>query len=159
VSWWPLAEQDRSRWDRALVDEGVALLMAALPKGRIGPYQLQAAIAGVHDEAASVDDTDWVEILGLYDLLQRIDPGPVVALNRAVALGMVEGPEAGLAAVDRLVADGRLAGHHRLHVVRAHLLERAGDLDGARAELDEAMRRTTSTPERRHLERRARELG
>jgi RNA polymerase sigma factor (sigma-70 family) len=155
----PLAEQDRARWDRALVDEGVALLLATLPKGRIGPYQLQAAIAGVHDEAASVDDTDWVEILGLYDLLRRIDPSPVVALNRAVALGMVEGPAAGLAAVDRLVADGRLAGHHRLHVVRAHLLERAGDVESARAELDEAVRRTTSVPERRHLERRARELG
>jgi RNA polymerase sigma factor (sigma-70 family) len=155
----PLAEQERSRWDRGLIDEGVALLMATLPKGRIGPYQLQAAIAGAHDEAASVDDTDWIEILGLYDLLGRVDPSPVVALNRAVAVGMVEEPEAGLAAVDELVADGRLADHHRLHVVRAHLLERAGDLDGARAELAEAIRRTTSVPERRHLERRARELG
>ncbi len=154
----PLAEQDRSRWDRDLIGEGVALLLTTLPKGRVGPYQLQAAIAGVHDEAASVDDTDWVEILGLYDLLRRIDPSPVVSLNRAVALGEVQGPVAGLAEVDRLVADGHLAGHHRLHVVRAHLLERAGDVEGARAELDQAMRRTTSVPERRHLERRAREL-
>ena len=155
----PLAEQDRALWDRSLIEEGVALVLEALPRGRVGPYQLQAAIAAVHDEAPTVEETDWVEIRGLYVLLERIDPNPVVSLNRAVAVGMVEGPHAGLAVVDRLAAEGRLGDHHRLHVVRAHLLERAGDLPGAVAELWEAARRTTSLPERRHLERRARELS
>ena len=155
----PLAEQDRSSWDGALIAEGVGLLMGVLPLGRVGPFQLQAAIAAVHDEAASVDDTDWVEIAGLYALLERVDPSPVVTLNRAVAVGMVEGPAAGLAMVDAVEADGRLKDHHRVHLVRGHLLERAGDTDGARAELREAARRTTSLPERRHLERRIAELG
>ncbi len=150
----PLAEQDRSRWDRGLIDEGVALLMPALRQGRVGPYQLQAAIAAVHDEAHTVEDTDWVQIAGLYRLLQQVDPGPVVTLNHAVAVGMVEGPGAGLAMVDDLLARGELRGHHRVHVVRAHLLERAGDVDGARRELREAARRTTSIAERRHFERR-----
>jgi RNA polymerase sigma factor (sigma-70 family) len=154
----PLAEQDRALWDRELIAEGVALVMAVLPEGRIGPFQLQAAIAAVHDEAPTVEETDWMEIAGLYRLLGRIDPSPVVTLNHAVAVGMVEGPAAGLAMVDGLTADGKLHGHHRVHVVRAHLLERAGDLDGARAELREAIRRTTSTPEQRHLQRRLSEL-
>jgi predicted RNA polymerase sigma factor len=155
----PLAEQDRSRWDRALIDEGVALLMGVLPLGRVGSFQLQAAIAAVHDEAVSVDDTDWLEIVGLYRLLERVDPSPVVTLNHAVAVGMVEGPTAGLAMVDALEAEGRLEGHHRVHLVRGHLLELTGDRDGARAKLRLAARRTTSLPERRYLERRAAELG
>ncbi len=155
----PLAEQDRSLWDRALVSEGVDLLMGVLPLGRVGSFQLQAAIAAVHDEAASVDDTDWLEIVGLYSLLERIDPSPVVTLNRAVAVGMVEGPAAGLALVDAVEAEGRLKDHHRVHLVRGHLLELAGDREGARAEMREAARRTTSLPERRHLERRIAELG
>ena len=155
----PLAEQDRSLWDRALISEGVSLVMDVLPKGRIGPFQLQAAIAAVHDEAPDVEATDWLEIVGLYRLLERIDPSPVVTLNHSVAVGMVEGPAAGLAMVDALLADGRLEGHHRVHVVRAHLLERAGDVDGACAELREAIRRTTSTPEQRHLQRRLAELA
>ena len=155
----PLAEQDRSRWDRTLIADGVDLLMGVLPLGRVGRYQLQAAIAAVHDEAASVDDTDWAEILGLYRLLERVDPSPVVTLNLAVAVGMVQGPAAGLAMVDALEAEGRLKHHHRVHLVRGHLLELAGDLDGARAELREAARRTTSLPERTYLERRAAELG
>jgi RNA polymerase sigma factor (sigma-70 family) len=154
----PLAEQDRSRWDRGLIGEGEELLLAALARGRVGPFQLQAAIAGVHDGAATVEDTDWVEIAGLYRLLERIDPSPVVTLNHAVAVGMVAGPDAGLAVLDRVAGDRRLRDHHRVHVVRAHLLERAGDLDGARAALREAARRTTSVPERRHLEHRLREL-
>jgi RNA polymerase sigma factor (sigma-70 family) len=155
----PLAEQDRSLWDRRAIEEAVALLLTVLPLGRVGSFQLQAAIAAVHDEAATVADTDWVEIAGLYALLERVDPSPIVTLNRAVAVGMVEGPAAGLALVDALEADGRLGDHHRVHLVRGHLLELAGDLDGARSELREAARRTTSLPERRHLERRLAELG
>ncbi len=155
----PLAEQDRSRWDRALIEEGVALLLEVLAQGRVGPLQLQASIAAVHDEAATVAETDWVEIAGLYRLLERVDPSPMVTLNRAVAVGEVEGPEAGLAIVAALEADGRLGDHHRLHLVRGHLLEQAGDRAVARAELLEAARRTTSMPERRHLERRATELA
>ena len=133
--------------------------MEVLPLGRVGSFQLQAAIAAVHDEATSVDDTDWLEIVGLYRLLERIDPSPVVTLNHAVAVAMVEGPAAGLAMVDAVEAEGRLKDHHRVHLVRGHLLELAGDRDGARAELQDAARRTTSLPERRHLERRVRELG
>ena len=151
----PLAEQDRSLWDRSLVEEGVALLMAVLPLGRVGPFQLQAAIAAVHDEAPTVEETDWVEILGLYQLLERVDPSPVVTLNRAVAVAMVQGPTAGLEVVDQLAGAGRLDGHHRVHVVRGHLLALQGDDGGAAAELREAARRTTSMPERRHLEQRA----
>ena len=151
----PLAEQDRSLWDRDLVDDGVALLLEVLAQGRVGPFQLQASIAAVHDEAATVEDTDWVEIVGLYRLLERVDPSPIVTLNLAVAIGVVQGPEAGLAIVDALEEDGRLGDHHRLHLVRGHLLEQAGDLAGARAELQVAARHTTSIPERRYLERRA----
>ena len=150
----PLAEQDRAVWDRGLIEEGVGILMAALGRGRIGPYQLQASIAAAHDEATGVDDTDWVEIAGLYRLLERIDPSPVVTLNHAVAVAMVQGPEAGLAMVDAVARDSRLRDHHRVHLVRGHLLDLAGDVDGARQELGEAARRTTSVPERRHLERR-----
>jgi RNA polymerase sigma factor (sigma-70 family) len=154
----PLAEQDRGRWDRGAIDEGVALLTATLPRGRIGPYQLQAAIAAVHAEAATAEQTDWPQILALYLLLERVEPNPVVTLNRAVALAMVDGPRAGLELLATLDADERLAGHHRLVAVRAHLLELAGDDAAARSAYREAARRTTSLPEQRHLERRAARL-
>lgn len=151
----PLADQDRSRWDRAAIAEGDALLTATLPRGRVGPYQLQAAIAAVHAEAARAQDTDWPQILALYLLLERVEPNPVVTLNRAVALAMVDGPRAGLELLATLDADERLAGHHRLAAVRAHLLELAGERDAARGAYREAARRTTSLPEQRYLERRA----
>jgi RNA polymerase sigma factor (sigma-70 family) len=155
----PLAEQDRSRWDRAEIEEGIALLTAALPGGRIGPYQLQAAIAAVHAEAARAQDTDWPQILALYGLLERVAPNPVVTLNRAVALAMVRGPQAGLELLATLDGDERVAEQHRLAAVRAHLLELAGEPAGARAAYREAARRTTSLPERRYLEARAAALA
>ncbi|GIJ49510.1 RNA polymerase sigma24 factor [Virgisporangium aliadipatigenens] len=151
----PLAEQDRSRWDASLVAEGIALVTAALPKGRVGPYQLQAAIAAVHDEAAHVDDTDWPQILALYDLLERVAPGPLVTLNRAVAVAMVRGPEAGLALLDTLAAEARMARHHRLLAARAFLRDLAGDPAGAAADYRLAAKHATSLPERRHLTARA----
>jgi RNA polymerase sigma factor (sigma-70 family) len=147
----PLDAQDRSRWDRGLIAEGVSLLEAALPRGAVGPYQLQAAIAAVHDEAPDVAGTDWAQILALYDLLARVAPGPMVTLNRAVAVAMVHGPSAGLAEVDTLAADPRLAAHHRLIATRAHLRELAGDGAGAAADYRDAARRTLSLPERRYL--------
>jgi RNA polymerase sigma factor (sigma-70 family) len=151
----PLAEQDRRAWDAAAIREGVALITATLSRGRVGRYQLQAAIAAVHDEAPSAEETDWPQILVLYELLERVGPNPMVTLNHAVALAMVRGPRAGLEMLDTLAADGRLAGHHRLDAVRAHLLEMAGDHAQARAAYRAAARRTTSLPERRYLERRA----
>jgi RNA polymerase sigma factor (sigma-70 family) len=154
-----LADQDRGLWDRALVEEGVALVGAALAQARVGPYQLQAAIAAVHDEAASVDDTDWAEIAGLYRLLERVAPGPVLTLNRAVAVGHAAGPDAGLDVLSEVADDPRLAGSHRVHAVRAHLLEMAGDHAGARDEYVEAARRATSVPERAHLRRQASRLA
>jgi predicted RNA polymerase sigma factor len=122
----PLAEQDRSRWDRQLIVEGVELITGSLAHTRPGPYQLQAAIAAVHDEADRVEDTDWPQILALFGLLETMSPGPMVTLNRAVAVAMVHGPAAGLALVDELAADKRMARQHRLHAVRGHLLELAG---------------------------------
>ncbi len=151
----PLEEQDRSRWDRAAIEEGVALVTDALARAPIGPYQLQAAIAAVHDEAATAADTDWRQILGLYDLLGRLAPNPMVTLNRAVAVAMVRGPEAALDVLATLDADERMAGHYRLAAVRAHMWEMAGDRDAARSGYQEAARRTTSIPERRYLESRA----
>ncbi|MBW8760979.1 MAG: RNA polymerase sigma factor [Microbacterium sp.] len=115
----PLDEQDRARWNRAQIDEGIALLSDALPRGGVGPYRLQAAIAAVHDEAASVADTDWTQIVALYGLLERISDNPMVSLNRAVATAMVHGPTTGLRMLDALDADARIAGHHRLDAVRA----------------------------------------
>ena len=147
----PLAEQDRSRWDQAQIAEGIALITAALPGGDVGPYQLQAAIAAVHDEAATMADTDWPQILALYDLLELAAPNPFTALNRAVAVAMVRGPEAGLAVLADLAADQRMARHHRLLATRAHLRELAGDPGAAAADYLEAARRTTSLPERRYL--------
>ena len=159
----PLDDQDRSRWDRAKIDEGVGLVTRVLDRAPIGPYQLQAAIAAVHDEAPSTEATDWVEILGLYDLLGRLAPGPMVTLGRIVALAMVEGPESGLAALDHAEssADGTgsaLADHHRTWAVRAHLLERSGSTDAASLAFAEAARRTRNGPEQRYLAGKAESL-
>ncbi len=155
----PLGEQDRGTWDSARIAEGVALVSAVLPAGQVGPYQVQAAIAAVHDEAKSVGTTDWPQILGLYDLLGQLAPGPIVSLNRAVAVAMVAGPEAGLDLLRELESDRRMAGHHRLHAARAHLLEMSGDVPGAVTSYREAARRTTSLPERRYLTGRAARLA
>ncbi len=154
----PLAEQDRNRWDRHAIEEGVALITRTLATAPVGLYQVQAAIAAVHAEAARAEDTDWPQILGLYQLLERIAPNPMVTLNHAVALAMVYGPRAGLALLERLDADDRMANHHRLHAVRAHLLEMAGDRAAARSTYRAAARRTTSLPEQRYLEARAARL-
>jgi len=147
----PLSDQDRSRWDRAAIDEGIALASAALPRGLVGQYQLQAAIAAVHDEAPRVEDTDWPQILALYGVLLRISDNPVIALNHAIAHAMVHGAPAGLALVDALAASGRLTGHHRLHAVRAHLLEMTGDRAAAASEYRTAAERTANLPEQRYL--------
>ncbi|MEW2354338.1 DUF6596 domain-containing protein [Spirillospora sp. NPDC029432] len=154
----PLAEQDRGRWDRAAIAEGVALVSAALPDGPVGAYQLQAAIAAVHAEAGRAEDTDWPQILGLYELLAKVAPNPMVSLNHAVAAAMVRGPGAGLELLEGLAADDRLARHHRLDAVRAHLQEMAGDHAAARESYRTAARRTASLPERRYLEGRAERL-
>jgi len=155
----PLDEQDRNLWDRSAVSEGVALVSATLPKGSVGPYQLQAAIAALHDEAPNADQTDWPQILALYGLLEHMSDNPMVTLNRAIALAMVQGPRAGLEQLCLLEADGRLAGHHRLHAVRAHLLEMAGDRADAVAEYRIAAGKTASLPEQRHLLARAARLS
>jgi len=147
----PLTKQDRTRWDQGQIAEGVALISAALSRGSIGAYQLQAAIAAVHDEAPRAEDTDWPQILALYDLLRRMADNPMVMLNHAVAVAMVHGPAAGLELLKALDADGRLAGHHRLDAVRAHLLELAGDHQAAIAHYQIAAGRTTSIPERNYL--------
>jgi RNA polymerase sigma factor (sigma-70 family) len=152
----PLDEQNRALWDQESIAEGTSLVEEALSEGPAGAYQLQAAIAALHDEAARADDTDWPQILGLYDLLVRLAPEPMAELGRAVALAMVHGPEAGLAEVAKL--EDRLAGHHRLDAVRAHLLEKAGDTEGARAAYQLAARRTLSVPETRYLQMRAARL-
>jgi RNA polymerase sigma factor (sigma-70 family) len=154
----PLEEQDRTRWDQATIKEGVVLVTDALARARIGPYQLQAAIAAVHDEAPTAADTDWDQILALYDLLERLAPNPMVTLNRAVAVAMVRGPDAGLELLATLDADDRMSRHYRLAAVRAHLLEMAGDRAAARTGYQTAARRTTSLPERRYLESRAARL-
>jgi RNA polymerase sigma factor (sigma-70 family) len=146
----PLTEQDRSLWDPAAIAEGTALISTALATSSLGPYQLQAAIAAVHAESPSVQDTDWSQVLALYTLLERLAPSPVTTLNRAVALGMVNGPGAGLAVVSELET-GVLAGSHRLLAVRAHLLERAGQTCAAAAAYQEAARRAGSLPEQRFL--------
>lgn len=155
----PLDEQDRSLWDAHAIAEGVALVSEALSRGSIGAYQLQAAIAAVHDEAARVEDTDWPQILALYGLLARVSDNPMVMLNHAIASAMVHGPAAGLALLSALDDDPRLAGHHRLDAVRAHLLEREGDREAAIAHYRKAADRTTSTPERNYLMTRAARLN
>ena len=154
-----LSEQDRTLWDGNAIAEGVALVTGALSSGPVGPYQLQAAIAAVHDEAPTAEATDWPQILALYTVLERVAPNPTVTLNRAVAVAKVQGPAAGLALLDALVADERISASHHLVSVRAHLLEMAGDHDAARARYQEAARRTISEPERRHLLSRAARLG
>jgi RNA polymerase sigma factor (sigma-70 family) len=154
----PLAEQDRRAWDATAIAEGIALITETLASAPIGPYQLQAAIAAVHDEAARSEDTDWRQILVLYDLLHTISPGPMVTLNRIVAVAMVDGPRAGLDQLAATEADPALAGHYRIDAVRAHLLEMAGDQDAARASYRLAARRTLSIPEQRYLESRAAQL-
>ncbi len=155
----PLAEQDRGRWDTRAIEEGTALITATLPRGPLGPYQVQAAIAAVHDEAATAEDTDWPQILALYGVLEQLGANPVVSLNRAVAVAMVRGPEAGLRILESLDKEGRPTGNHRLSVVRAHLLEMAGDRQGAVENYREAARRTTSLPERDYLMIRAARLA
>ncbi|MFE5918276.1 RNA polymerase sigma factor [Streptomyces sp. NPDC056468] len=152
----PLDEQDRDRWDKAAIDEGVALVTRALSRGPAGPYQLRAAIAAVHDEAPSAPETDWQEILGLYDVLVRLVPGPVERLNRAVAVAMAQGPRAGLAELAAL--EDELGAGHRLDAVRGHLLERAGAHDEARAAYEAAAAKTLSLPEQRYLHARAARL-
>jgi RNA polymerase sigma factor (sigma-70 family) len=147
----PLDQQDRTRWDRAQIAEGIALVTEALSSGSVGLYQVQAAIAAVHDEAARAEDTDWPQILALYTVLKGLSDNPMIALNHAVAVAMVDGPAAGLALLRGLDADGRLKSHHRLDAVRAHLLEMAGDRDGAIVNYRSAADRTTSIPERNYL--------
>ena len=147
----PLDKQDRTLWHRSAIDEGVALISATLSKGSVGVYQLQAAIAAVHDEAARAEDTDWPQILALYSVLKRMSENPMVSLNHAIAVAMVQGPAAGLTLLDPLEKEGALAGHYRVDAVRAHLLEMDGDLDAAIACYQRAAGKTTSIPERNYL--------
>jgi predicted RNA polymerase sigma factor len=154
----PLAEQDRSRWDRMAISEGVALVSAALETAVPGPYQLQAAIAALHDEAARAEDTDWPQILVLYRVLEQMSDNPMVTLNHAVAAAMVEGPAAGLALLEFLDSDDRMTVHHRLDAVRAHLLEMGGDHLAAVDHYRAAARLTRSLPEQRYLDARAARL-
>jgi RNA polymerase sigma factor (sigma-70 family) len=147
----PMAEQDRGQWDRDAIDEGTALITAALPRGPVGPYQLQAAIAAVHDEAQSPEATDWRQITALYGVLLRVDDNPVVALNHAVAVSMVDGPRAGLELVQRLAADARINGDRRFHAVRGHLLEMAGDPAAALEAYRLAARAATNLQQQRYL--------
>ena len=154
----PMSEQDRSLWETDSIAEGVALVTDALPRGPTGPYQLQAAIAAIHDEAPNAEATDWPQIVALYDLLMQISDNPVVALNHAVAVAMVQGAPAGLDLVEALRTDERIGDDHRIHAVHAHLLEMAGDLVAARAAYQAAARRTTSLPHQRYLNARAARL-
>jgi RNA polymerase sigma factor (sigma-70 family) len=154
----PLDQQDRSLWDRAEITEGTDLLTLALSKGAVGLYQLQAAIAAVHDEAARPDETDWPQILALYELLQHVAPSPMVTLNHAIAVAMVHGPERGLERLRALDSDERLAGHYRLDAVRGHLFERLGDIERAIQHYRTAATKTTSVPEQNYLMTRAAHL-
>jgi len=154
-----LEQQDRALWDGALIEEGVALVSAALRMGSVGAYQLQAAIAAVHDEAARAEDTDWPQILSLYGVLKRMSDNPMVALNHAIAAAMVQGPDAGLDLLKTLDADERIQGHYRLDAVRAHLHERAGRRDQAISHYRAAADKTTSIPERNYLNTQAARLA
>ena len=154
----PLSEQDRARWDSELIAEGTALITAAMARSPLGPYQLQAAIAATHADAGTAEDTDWHQVHALYKILERLAPNPMVTLNRAIALAEICGPQAGLGLLSTLDGDARMAGHHRLHAVRAHLLESAGDLSAARENYKLAARGTASLAERRYLEGRAARL-
>lgn len=149
-----LEEQDRRLWDQALIGEGIALVEQALSSGRVGAYALQAAISAVHAEAGAAEATDWAQIVALYDLLLRLEPSPVVALNRAVAVAMAAGPAAGLTQVDRLLADGELAGYHLAHAARADLCRRLGLTEEARSAYQRAIALSRQEPERRFLQRR-----
>jgi predicted RNA polymerase sigma factor len=151
----PLAEQDRTRWDASAIAEGTALIAEAMSRSTPGPYQLQAAIAAVHAEAACPEDTDWPQIAILYKILERLALNPMVTLNRAVAVAMTEGPRAGLSLLEDLEGDDRMAEHHRFRAVRAHLLEMSGDLSAAHEDYLLAARRTASLPEQRYLRSKA----
>ncbi|MEU7882678.1 RNA polymerase sigma factor [Microbispora bryophytorum] len=151
----PLDEQDRTKWDRGLIDEGVELVKASLAGPVLGPYQLQAAIAATHADAATAEETDWPQVHALYLILERLAPNPMVTLNRAIALAEIDGPRAGLALLSTLDGDERMAGHHRLLSVRAHLLEKAGDTAGAYEHYRRAAKSTASIAEQRYLESRA----
>lgn len=153
-----LADQDRSLWNREQIQEGTTLVRQALTSGRVGPYTLQAAIAAVHAEAPDAAATDWNEIAGLYDVLAQADRSPVIALNRAVAIAMRDGPAAGLAEIDAILAGGQLADYHLAHAARADLCRRLGRLEEARAAYERALALTGQAPEQRFLERRLREL-
>lgn len=155
----PLDKQDRSLWNRAAIDEGVRFLDAAIAKGAIGKYQLQAVVAALHDEARRAEDTDWRQILALYELMMKLEDNPVVALNHAVATAMVYGPSDGLELLRPLDADPRTATHHRLDAVRAHLLEMAGDYPAAISQYRLAASRTMSLPEQRYLQMQAARLS
>jgi RNA polymerase sigma factor (sigma-70 family) len=155
----PLDEQDRALWDRALIAEGSALVPDALTNGSIGHYQLQAAIAALHDEAAGAEDTDWSQILALYGLLEQMSDNPMVTLNRAIAAAMVGGPAVGLKLLEGLDDDPRMAGHYRLDAIRGHLHERAGDVERAVVHYRAAAERTASIPERNYLLARAARLS
>lgn len=155
----PLDEQDRSRWDQAAIAEGVALVRTALAKGAVGEYQLQAAIAALHDEAPRADATGWPQIMALYALLLMMSDNPLLKLNHAVAVAMVDGPDAGLARLEPLDRDERLRKSHRLDATRAHLLERAGQTEGALAHYRAAAAKTASLPEKNYLIMRAARLG
>jgi RNA polymerase sigma-70 factor (ECF subfamily) len=154
-----LEEQDRSRWNRALIAEGTALVRRALSVPRFGPYAIQAAIAAVHADAATAGDTDWNEIVGLYDVLLTLSPSPVVELNRAVALAMRDGPQAGLQLVDAILARGDLAEYRLAHAARADLSRRLGRTEDARAAYSRALELTRQEPERRFIMRRLEALG
>jgi len=153
----PLAEQDRTLWDQRLIIEGVALITDAVAKGSVGEYQLQAAIAAIHDDAARAEDTDWPQILAMYALLKRMSGNPMLALSRAIAAAMVHGPAAGLKLLEAL--DERLPGHYRLDAVRAHLFEMAGDVEAAVTHYRAAASRTTSVPEQHYLTTQAARLS
>jgi RNA polymerase sigma-70 factor (ECF subfamily) len=154
-----LADQDRGRWNRSQIDEGRLLVERALSSRRFGPYTLQAAIAAVHAEASDAGATDWPQIVGLYDVLLRVDPSPVVELNRAAAVAMRDGPAAGLALIDGILSRGELADYHLAHSARADLCRRLGNTPEAVASYHRALRLAQQEPERRFLERRLRELS
>jgi RNA polymerase sigma factor (sigma-70 family) len=154
----PLAEQDRTLWNTDYIAEGIGLITEALPRGIPGPYQLQAAIAAIHDEAPSAAETDWPQIKALYEMLLQLSDNPMVALNHAVAVAMADGPTAGLERLATLAADKQLADDHRLYAVRAHLLEMTGDMAAARDAYLAAARRATNLPQQRYLNRRAAKL-
>lgn len=154
-----MADQDRTAWDRAMIDEGIALITAALPVGPVGPFQLQGAIAALHDEAASNEETDWPQIVALYELLASLGDNPIVALNHAVAVAMADGPDAGLALIEPLRADARLINDHRLHAVRGHLFERQGNHAAAAEAFSHGATLATNTQQRRFLLDQARRVN